>query len=493
VPIDRDCESGAAPPVPRGARIAERNKWRARGGHLNRLMQESIRAFCIWSQRKAWFSLSPELNEESELVDFAGPSVARTIRVLQRVLQHPANWQATVAVVALLAVAGCGESANQGATGANSAPEVGYVVVTQVRVPLTIELSGRTSAYQTSEVRPQVSGIIRQRFFTEGSVVKAGDKLYQIDPSLYRATVDQVTANLASARASAEAARMRAERYRPLAELEAVSRQDLTDAESQAEQAQAAVAQLNAQLETARINLRYTEVSAPISGHIGRSLYTVGALVTANQSDPLAVIQTLNPIFVDIQQSSADLLALRRSLARDGIVPARAEVELRLEDGSEYGQIGTVEFAEAVVNESTGTVTLRARLPNPQEWLLPGMFVRATFAQAVDTRAFLVPQAGLTRDPKGNATVWLVGPDDHAVQRSVTAERTSGSDWVVTAGLRPGDKVIVEGTGKVKANQSIRPVASAAVPDATPREAQAVGAGAAESPRPAEAAGDGAR
>ena len=240
--------------------------------------------------------------------------------------------------------------------------------------------------------------------------------------------------------------------------MQAVSKQDYTDAASQARQASAQVAQTKAALNTAQINLHFTNVPAPISGKIGRSLFTQGALVTASQADPLAVIQRLDPIYVDIQQSSADLLALRRSLAQSGVTPASADVRLKLEDGSDYGLVGKAEFSEEMVDESTGTVTLRARFPNPQGLLLPGMFVRAVFAQAITDNAILVPQAGLSRDPKGNATVLIVGPGNKAVERKVTADRAQGTDWVVTAGLKPGDKVIVQGTGKAKPGMPIKPV-----------------------------------
>ncbi|MDX3909783.1 MAG: efflux RND transporter periplasmic adaptor subunit [Sphingobium sp.] len=337
-------------------------------------------------------------------------------------------------------------------------PQVGFVVVRHANVPLNVELTGRVAAFQMSEVRPQVSGIIRRRFFTEGSLVRAGQTLYEIDPRLYRAAANEAQANLASAQANAEATRVRAERYRPLAEAEAVSKQDYTDAAAQARQASAAVAQGRAQLETARINLRFTSVPAPISGRIGRSLFTEGALVTSNQADPLTVIQRLDPIFVDIQQSSADLLALRRSLAGQGAVPSTASVKLILEDGSEYAQTGTVQFSEVMVNASTGTVTLRARFANPQGLLLPGMFVRARFAQSINTNAILVPQPALSRTTRGAASVFVVGPGNKAVQRSVTAERTQGPNWVVTQGLKPGEKVIIQGLANVKPNAPIRPV-----------------------------------
>jgi membrane fusion protein, multidrug efflux system len=359
-----------------------------------------------------------------------------------------------------LALAACssgggGENQRRGPSGP---PQVGYVVVQPTRVPVTAELAGRVTAYQMSEVRPQVVGIVQRRLFKEGSIVRQGETLYQIDPSLYRASVSQAEANLASAQATADAARVRAERYRPLADMEAVSRQDYTDAAATARQAAASVAQTRAALETARINLRFTRVPAPITGRIGRSLVTEGALVTASQTDPMTTIQRLDPIFVDIQQSSADMLALRRALAASGTAPASAAVRLKLEDGSDYGQVGTVEFTEVMVSASTGTVTLRARFPNPQNILLPGMFVRAVFAQAIDTSAYLVPQAGVSRDPKGNATVYVVGPGNKAVARAVVADRTIGQNWVITQGLAPGDKVIVQGTANLKPDIDIKPV-----------------------------------
>jgi len=361
---------------------------------------------------------------------------------------------------ALLALALLAASCSGGGdkSGDRSPPEIGFIVVQPTNVPLVTELDGRTSAFAVSEVRPQVSGVIRARQFAEGSIVRAGQTLYQIDPSLYQASVHQAEANLASAQANEEAARTRASRYRPLAEMEAVSRQDYTDAAAQARQSAAAVRQNRAQLETARINLRFTRVPAPITGRIGRSLVTQGALVTANQADPLAVIQQLDPIYVDIQQSSAQLLALRRALGQAGAAPASAAVRLLLEDGSDYGLTGTVEFAETMVDPSTGTVTLRARFPNPSGLLLPGMFVHAIFAQSVATNAYLVPQAAVSRDPQGNATVLIVGPGNRIVQRQVVAARAVGPNWVITAGLNPGERVVTEGTSRVRAGAVVRPV-----------------------------------
>ncbi len=337
-------------------------------------------------------------------------------------------------------------------------PEVGYVVVKASSVPMAVELAGRISAFEMSEVRPQVSGLIRRRLFTEGAVVRAGETLYEIDPRLYNASAAQANASLASANATAEAARIRAERLKPLAEAQAVSLQEYTDAQASARQAAAAVQQARAQVQTAKVNLQFTRVPAPITGRIGRSLFTVGALVTGNQAEPLAVIQGVDPVFVDIQQSSADLLTLRRSLAQGGTVPGSASVSLVLEDGSEYGPRGVVQFSEVMVNAATGTVTLRARFPNPEGLLLPGMFVRARFEQSVNTNAILVPQAGVTHNARGEASVFVVDAGNKAAERKVKADRAVGSDWVVTEGLKPGDKVIVQGLAKIRPGAPIKPV-----------------------------------
>jgi membrane fusion protein (multidrug efflux system) len=309
-----------------------------------------------------------------------------------------------------------------------------------------------------SEVRPQVSGVIRAKLFTEGTLVYVGQTLYQIDPSLYRAAAAEARANLSSASALRASAAEKANRLRPLAEIEAVSKQDYTDALATSRQATASVAQSRAQLDRAQINLRFTRVPAPISGRIGRSLATTGALVTANQAEPLTTIQRLDPIYVDIQQSSVDLLKLRRSLASGTTSPSSASVSLTLEDGSNYGYTGTLQFAEAMVDASTGTVTLRARFPNPAGLLLPGMYVRAVLSQATLARGMLVPQAGVSRDARGDATVMLVGPGNTAKRARITAERTIGDKWLVTGGLKPGDRVIVEGLGKIKPDGKIVPV-----------------------------------
>jgi membrane fusion protein, multidrug efflux system len=362
-------------------------------------------------------------------------------------------------------ITGCSNSGEQqkGGPGARGGtPEVGFVVVQPTSVAITTELAGRTAPFAEAQVRPQVSGVIQQRSFTEGGLVRRGQTLYQIDPRLFQANTAQAQANVAAAEATAEAARVRATRLRPLAEMQAVSQQEYTDAAAQARQATAAVNQQRAALQTAQVNLGFTRVPAPISGRIGRSLFTVGALVTANQAEPLAVIEQLDPIFVDIQQSAGELLALRRSLAQGDVMPARAGVRLKLEDGSDYSMTGVIQFSEVVVDPGTGTVTLRARFPNPQGVLLPGMFVRALFAQSVNTSAFLVPQQAVTRDPQGNATVLVVGPNNRAVQRKVTAERTQGAFWVVTEGLSPGDRVITQGLGRARPGQPVRPVPATA-------------------------------
>lgn len=345
---------------------------------------------------------------------------------------------------------------------ARAGPEVGYVVAAPGAVPITTSLNGRVVAYASSEVRPQVSGIIQKRFFTEGGLVRAGEPLFQIDPSLYRAAVNQASANLTAAQATAEAATARAERLRPLAEMEAVAKQDYTDALAQARQARALVAQNQAALETARINLRFATVPAPISGRIGRSFFTEGALVSASQAQPLAVIQRLDPIYVDMQQSSSEFLGLQRALASGGISPGSTQVRLKLEDGSTHPHAGTVRFSEVTVNEATGTITLRASFPNPQSGLLPGMFVQTVFDQAVDPSAFLVPQQAVQRDFGGDAFVYLVGKDNKVERRKVVTNRTSGTNWVITSGLNRGDRVITQGTNNLRHGMPVRPVHASA-------------------------------
>lgn len=370
-----------------------------------------------------------------------------------------------------LALAACssGSEAEAQRGGARGPTQVGFVTVTTTSVPLISQLGGRTVAYETSEVRPQVNGLIQRRLFAEGSFVRQGQPLYQIDGSLYRAAVNEASASVASARAAADAAQARANRFRPLAKIEAVSQQEYTDAAAQARQARAAVNQNLAALETARINLRFATIRAPISGRIGRSLFTQGALVSANQANPLAVIQRTDPIYVDIQQSSAELTALRRALAQGGVTPGSTQVRLLLDDGSDYGYTGTVQFSEVQVNESTGTVTLRASFPNPQGTLLPGQFVQTRFSQAVTPNAILVPQNAVQRDIGGKAFVFVVGSGNKAERREVRADRAQGSDWVITGGIKAGDKVITQGLANLRDGAPIRPVPASAPQRIAPR------------------------
>lgn len=376
------------------------------------------------------------------------------------------GWLAWAGIAAAFILTACSGSDASDAGRVNRGPtRVGFVVVQPTSVPLETRLGGRTVAFEMSEVRPQVNGLIRAKTFTEGAFIRQGQPLFRIDPSLYQAAVAEASANVASALATADAAQVRANRYRPLAEIQAVSKQDYTDAAAQARQARAAVAQNAAQLRTAQINLRFTTIPAPISGRIGRSLFTVGALVTASQTQPLAVITRTDPIYVDMQQSSADLTSLRNALTAGGVAQGNTQVRLKLEDGSDYGYTGTVQFAEMVVNESTGTVTLRARFPNPQGVLLPGMFVQSLFTQAVDTNVYLVPQQALKRDIGGEAYVFVVGPGNKAMRRNVTATRAYKQDWVVSAGIHAGDKVITQGTNNLKNGAPIKPV-----PAATPEK-----------------------
>jgi membrane fusion protein (multidrug efflux system) len=368
----------------------------------------------------------------------------------------------------MVLLASC-SSGGDDAKGRNRGPTaVTYVVVQPSSVPLVQSLPARVSAFEVSEVRPQVSGIVQKRYFTEGSFVRKGQTLYQIDASQYQAAVAQASANVRAAQASAEAARALAARYRPLVEMEAVSKQDYTNAVSQARQAEASIAQNQAALRAAQINLRFTRVPAPISGRIGISNVTEGALVTANQPDSMTTITRLDPVNVDIQESASDLIALRRALSTGGVAPTSAQVRLKLPDGSDYGFTGTVQFSEVIVDQNTGTVTLRARFPNPMSILLPGLFVTAQFSQAVDTTAFLVPQQAISRDPKGNATLFVLGPGNRAVQRTVVATRTQGAYWVVTQGLAAGEKVIVEGTGTLRDGAQVKASPAKAKPSAQP-------------------------
>ena len=364
-------------------------------------------------------------------------------------------------VVAAMLLASLGACAPADPAKEKRPAEVGFQVLKATTAPYPVELPGRTVAYRTAEVRPQVTGVIQSRLFTEGALVHAGQPLYRIDASIYRAAANQAAANLAAAQANAEAAKAKADRYKPLASEQAVSQQEYTDAAAQARVAASAVAQTRAVLASAQVNLRFASVAAPITGRIGRSLVTEGSLATASQATPLAVISVLDPIYVDIQQSASELLRLRR-LAGAG--QASAKVKLKLDDGNDYPLPGSLEFSEVTVAPGTGTVTLRARFPNPDGMLMPGLFVRATLNAAAQDKVYLVPQGALNRDPRGNATVLLVGKGNKAMVANVTAERTLGPNWVVSSGLKDGDKLITQGLGKAKPNQPVHPV-----PDTTPQ------------------------
>lgn len=364
--------------------------------------------------------------------------------------------RATPAVLAIL-LAGCGSGQPQRPP--QGPAEVGVVTLKTEPVALSTELTGRTAATLSSEVRPQVDGIIQARLFKEGSIVRAGQPLYQIDPRRYRATRDEAAAQIENAQASLITAQAKAARYGKLTDIDAVSRQDVDDAVATARQARANVHQYQATLRTAQVNLGFTRVVAPISGRIGRSSVTQGALVTASQTDALATIQQLDPIFVDITQSSQQLLALRKALANGNVMRSSASVRLKLEDGSLYPQAGTIEFAEVTVDENAGTVTLRARFPNPDGILMPGMFVRVETPQGVIPNGILAPQQGITRDAKGGATALVVDANNKVVQRTVTAGRAIGDSWLITAGLKAGDRLIIEGTDKAQPGATVKPVA----------------------------------
>jgi len=371
------------------------------------------------------------------------------------------------AIVSFMILAGCGTKTSASAPPPSTPPEVGVVVMQPQRVALTTELPGRTSPYLIAEVRPQVNGIIQKRVFTEGSDVKAGQMLYQIDPAMYKASFASAKAAQARAEANLIPARLKAERYRDLVAIKAVSQQDNDDAQAALKQAEADVASAKAAVETARINLAYTRVVAPISGRISRSTVTDGALVTANQAAALSTIQHLNTIYVDVTQSTAELLKLKQSLAsglmkKDGASQAR--VKLLLEDGSAYPLPGTLKFSEVTVDQSTGSITLRAIFPNPKQTLLPGMFVRAIVEDGVNEQAILVPQRGVTRNPKGEAMVMVVGAKEQVEPRLIKAARTVGDNWLVSEGLKAGDRVIVEGLQRALPGTTVKAVPFVAKP-----------------------------
>ena len=330
---------------------------------------------------------------------------------------------------------------------------VGVVTLKAQAVTLTSDLPGRTSAYRVAEVRPQVSGVIQKRLFAEGADVEAGQPLFQIDPAPFRATRDSAAANLSHAQAAADFAHMQAERDKSLLEAQVLSRQDYDDAQAKAREADADIGTASAALETAMINLAYTRVTAPIAGRTGRSGVTEGALVTADQSAPIVVIQQYDPIYVDVTQPSSLLLRLQRELAAGELKKAengQAQVRLKLEDGSAYAPAGALQFSEVSVDPGTGSVTLRALFPNPSRLLLPGMFVREVVEEGVRENGLLVPQQGVTHDPTGRFTALVAQADGTVALRTIETERAIGDQWLVSKGLAAGDRVIVEGLQKIK-------------------------------------------
>jgi membrane fusion protein (multidrug efflux system) len=360
-------------------------------------------------------------------------------------------------------IAACGQKAGapQANGGGMPPPEVTVVTVQSRSVPLTTELAGRTAAHQIAEVRPQVDGIVKARLFKEGSDVKAGAPLYQIDAATYRAEVDRTQAALAKAEADLAANKLKAARYEELVSYDVVSKQARDDVAVALKQSEADVAAARAALEAARINLGYTTVTAPIGGRIGRSAVTAGALVTARQSAALATIQQIDPIYVDVTQSSTELIRLRREIASGAIRSDRtgaASVKLTLEDGSAYPLEGRLEFTEVSVDPTSGAVTLRAVFPNPQHQLLPGMYVRAILEEGSLQNAITVPQQGVTRDPRGDAIAMVVAADGTVQPRVLKVNRALGDQWLVTEGLASGDRVIVEGLQKARPGAHVKPV-----------------------------------
>lgn len=359
--------------------------------------------------------------------------------------------------VGTLTLAGCGSQeggANAAAT--PSLPKVRIFEVSAKPVSLYTELPGRTSPYLIAEVRPQVNGIIKARQFQEGSKVKAGTSLYQIDPSTYQAEYASAKAMLEKAQASLTSASIRNDRFQELAKQNAVSQQERDDAFAALKLAQADVAASKAALQSAQINLTYTRVTAPISGQIGRSSITAGALVQQGQANPLATIQQLDPIYVDLTQSTTELLQLKRDL-ESGVLKSAgkdaAEVTLKLEDGSDYEQTGKLQFSDVTVDQNTGTVTLRAVFPNPDQQLLPGMYVRASLEEGVREAGILVPQKGIMRDATGEPSAFVLTAENKIEKRSVKTARAIGDQWLIAEGLQAGDRLVVEGIQKVQPGQ----------------------------------------
>ena len=355
-----------------------------------------------------------------------------------------------------LALTGCDDKPAQ--QGAQHMPEVGIVTLKSAPLQITTELPGRTSAYRIAEVRPQVSGIILKRNFVEGSDIQAGVSLYQIDPATYQASYDSAKGELAKSEAAAAIAHLTVKRYVPLVGTKYISQQEYDQAIADARQADASVIAAKAAVEGARINLAYTKVTSPISGRIGKSNVTEGALVTNGQATELATVQQLDPIYVDVTQSSNDFMRLKQSVEQGSLHKdsASSTVELVMENGQSYPLKGSLQFSDVTVDESTGSITLRAVFPNPEHTLLPGMFVRARIDEGVQPNAILVPQQGVTRTPRGEATVMVVNDKSQVESRAVVAAQAIGDKWLISEGLQPGDKVIVSGLQKARPGVQVK-------------------------------------
>ncbi len=357
-----------------------------------------------------------------------------------------------------LTVCGCN---NPNATGPPPLPEVSFVTVESRRVVMTTELPGRTSAYRVAEVRPQVNGIIQKRLFTEGSEVKEGQALFQIDAALYQAAFENAKASLARAEAQWSSISVREKRLKDLLAERAVSQQDYDDAAAALKQVQADIQYAKASLETARIHLQYTTIEAPISGRIGKSSVTEGALVAAGQPVALATIQQLDPVYVDVTQSATDILRLRRQL-QEGRLDQNGKnqqtVRLMLDDGAEYPFRGALQFRDVTVDPTTGSVVLRIIFPNPKGILLPGMFVRTVIQDGVKNDALLIPHQAVSRDPKGTPQTLVVTPEGKVEQRRITVDRAIGNEWLIASGLRAGERVIMEGALKIRPGASVKAI-----------------------------------
>ena len=358
------------------------------------------------------------------------------------------------ACVSALALSACGEQAPP----APPPPAVGVVTLKTQTAPRMNELPGRISALETAEVRPQISGVIRRRLFTEGSYVRAGQVLYEIEDAPYRAAVAQAQGQLANAAAAIRSTSLQAQRYKDLVGINAVSRQEYDDAEAAAQQARASASAQRGALQAAQVNQGFTRVRAPISGRIGRSLFTPGALVQAGQADALATIQSTGSVYVDVTQSAAQIIDLRQAMKSGGVSEAHgARIQLLLPNGTAYPMEGRLQFADVTVDPTSGAVVLRATFPNPDGLLLPGMYVRAKLVEGQRSSAILAPQQGIARDPRGRATAMVVGKDDKVEMRQVEVDRAVGDKWIVTKGLKEGDRLIVEGLLNLRPGTVVRP------------------------------------